>query len=103
MAGFARAPPFSFGSLSYVMRGVQPTLPRTGMDHRCCMNRPVTAGILIIALGVLSGCGEKPEPTPSSIPTTTDTGSARVDPEDPKAGLNTNRPDSMKDVKPGTP
>jgi hypothetical protein len=63
------------------------------------MNRYIIAGILVIALGVLGGCKDKPEPTPASIPTTSDSGAARVDPEDP----NTNRPDSMKDVKPGTP
>jgi hypothetical protein len=67
------------------------------------MNRFMTAGILGMVLSVLGGCGEKPEPTPGSVPTTSGTDAGRVDPEDPKAGLNTNRPDSMKDVKPGTP
>ncbi|HUG73756.1 MAG TPA: hypothetical protein VMK82_10050 [Steroidobacteraceae bacterium] len=37
--------------------------------------------------------------TPSSEPTTL-SGDAPLDAEDPKAGMNTQRPDSMDDVKP---
>lgn len=67
------------------------------------MSRALAAGILVIALGVLGACKERPEPTPASLPTASQTGAGRIDLEDPKAGTNTGRPDAMKDVKPGTP
>ena len=74
------------------------------------MNGPVPTALLVAAVAALSaGCGEKPTappPTPepqTSASVSSQTGGEKIDVEDPKAGLNTNRPDSIKDIKPGTP
>ncbi|MEO6080880.1 MAG: hypothetical protein ABIQ86_14085 [Steroidobacteraceae bacterium] len=72
------------------------------------MNRAITAAILLASLGTLVACAQKPDasstsPAATPPPGPTQSAPQRVDPEDPKAGTNTNRPDSMKDVKPGTP
>jgi hypothetical protein len=71
------------------------------------MNRLNTAALLSISLA-LGACAQKqdgPSNSSASTPPAGATQSApqRIDLEDPKAGTNTNRPDSMKDVKPGTP
>ncbi len=44
MAGFARAPPFSFGraAMSYVRRGFAPTLSRRTGVYSCVMKTPDT-------------------------------------------------------------
>jgi len=74
-------------------------------------NRAVSAGLAALAL--LVACAEQGENadrasdttvTPASVPTTL-SGDAPLDREDPEAGMNTRRPDSMDDVKPeqGTP
>jgi len=59
------------------------------------------AGALVVTLAVLGACDSRSTPPPAS-PEPSNTGAGRVDPEDPKAGTNTNRPDSIKDVKPGS-
>jgi len=66
------------------------------------MSRSIATGMLLVSLALLGGCGPGSpggNPPPSS-PEPSNTGTGRVDPEDPKAGTNTNRPDSIKDIKP---
>ena len=49
---------------------------------------------------MLSACGSPQPAAAPAQPTNTNTDSGDVNPEDPKAGLNTHRPDSATDVKP---
>ena len=58
---------------------------------------------LLVASLAVGACARKATEPSASQPGPAQSAPQRVDPEDPKAGLNTNRPDSMKDVKPGTP
>jgi hypothetical protein len=62
----------------------------------------------LLSLSLLIACAEQGSTddeaadtvvTPPSVPTTA-SGDAPIDPEDPEAGMNTRRPDSMDDVKP---
>jgi hypothetical protein len=69
-------------------------------------NRAVCAGLVSLALLVAcakqGGTGDSAADTtvtPPSVPTTL-SGDAPLDREDPEAGMNTQRPDSMDDVKP---
>lgn len=66
------------------------------------MNRFIITGFLIVSLALMSACGSKNPGgnPPSTSPEPSNTNTGRLDPEDPKAGTNTNRPDSIKDVKP---
>jgi hypothetical protein len=63
------------------------------------VNRFIASGMLVLALSALGACAQK-QPSSSTTPAPAPTDSAKVDPEDPKAGTNTARPDSIKDVKP---
>ena len=65
------------------------------------MNRFIPTGVLVVSMALLGACGSGSTPPPAS-PEPSNTNAGRVDPEDPKAGTNTNRPDSIKDVKPGS-
>jgi hypothetical protein len=60
----------------------------------------LVAGIVAASLAMLSACESRQSAAAPAQPTTTNTDSGDVDPEDPKAGLNTRRPDSATDVKP---
>jgi len=67
------------------------------------MKHTFAACVVVASLAVLSACSQRtPTGTPpsNSPEPSNSTGAARVDPEEPKAGTNTNRPDSIKDVKP---
>jgi len=70
----------------------------------------VPAVLLWASLAVMGACAPKvppnhapgdPEPPPRTSPEPTNSSASRIDPEDPQAGTNTRRPDSIKDVKPG--
>ena len=67
------------------------------------MRQAIAACAVVASLLALGACSQR---TPSGTPPSNSpepsnsTGAARVDPEEPKAGTNTNRPDSIKDVKP---
>ena len=69
------------------------------------MKCTIAASVVAASLLALGACSQR---TPSGAPPSNspepsnNTGAARVDPEEPKAGTNTNRPDSIKDVKPGS-
>ena len=73
------------------------------------MNRSPGIAILAISFAALAACApDQPGPTPVEPPSTVpppppQSGAPRVDPEDPKAGMNNNRPDTIKETKPGTP
>lgn len=63
------------------------------------------SAVVLVAL-LAAGCGEKPTappPAPEPQTSSSQTGGEKIDVEDPKAGMNTSRPDSIKDIKPGTP
>jgi hypothetical protein len=60
----------------------------------------LVAGIVAVSLVTLSACGSHQQAAAPPAPTSTNTDSGDVDPRDPKAGLNTQRPDSVTDVKP---
>jgi len=67
------------------------------------MKLTIAASVVAALLLALGACSQR---TPSGTPPSNspepsnNTGANRVDPEEPKAGTNTNRPDSIKDVKP---
>jgi hypothetical protein len=69
------------------------------------MKRLAPSAVFILVLVMASGCQEKPQPpaAPVPAPNVSPGGGERLDPADPKAGLNTNRPDSIKDMKPSRP
>jgi hypothetical protein len=81
-------------------------IPRTRL-------KAIGSTILAISIAALAACApDQPGPTPMEPPATvpppppqsaTDSATQRVDPEDPKAGMNNNRPDTIKETKPGTP
>ena len=69
--------------------------------------------LALIGLFTLVACGQRPDsaPAPSDgkvnadsamSKSTSDTAVGRADAEDPATGTNTARPDSPKDLKPGT-
>lgn len=63
------------------------------------MNRAVTAGVLAALLAAMGACAPRqPDAATNTAPAPDNSGD--VNPEDPKAGTNTNRPDSIGDVKP---
>jgi hypothetical protein len=64
------------------------------------MNRVICIGMLVALLAAVGACTREKPDAASTSPASSKTGSDRLDPEDPKAGMNTSRPDSMKDVKP---
>jgi len=61
-------------------------------------NRFPPVAALFAMLTIASACGPSQRASTTPAPAPADAG--KVDPEDPKAGLNTQRPDSIKDVKP---
>ena len=76
------------------------------------MKRVLTASLLCALMAAAVGCGQRqPEsaypaaPVSATVPTeSSDTGDT-LEADDPRAGTNTARPDSQKDIKPepGTP
>ena len=69
--------------------------------------------LALMGLVALSACGQRPESTPTPTGgevnagstldrSTSDTPAGQADAEDPKTGTNSARPDSPKDLKPGT-
>jgi len=75
------------------------------------MNKALALALLGIV--ALSACGNRPDPAPASADgklngASTVTGPAarssagQADAEDPKTGTNSERPDSPRDLKPGT-
>jgi hypothetical protein len=70
------------------------------------MKRLVTAGLLVAVAAAASGCGQN-QSTPTDTPAPPDTTATpeRLEADDPRAGMNNTRPDSVEDVKPepGTP
>ena len=69
------------------------------------MNRYYAAALLAVGIVIVGACGPSDDASTKAplAPTSTNTNSGDVNPADPKAGLNTNRPDSSKDVKPDQP
>lgn len=61
------------------------------------MKAAPTAALLVVALGAATACTPPTDPAPTPTPSESP---AKLDPEDPKAGMNTSRPDSIKDLKP---
>jgi hypothetical protein len=63
--------------------------------------------LLLVVAGAAAGCSQAPPPppatdtTPAAAPATPE----RLEADDPRAGMNNTRPDSVEDVKPepGTP
>jgi hypothetical protein len=66
------------------------------------MKKSPTFVLLVIAISAAAACGQKAPPTNSQPGTVTAQSPAQSDVEDPKTGTNTGRPDSPKDLKPGT-
>jgi PBP1b-binding outer membrane lipoprotein LpoB len=76
------------------------------------MQIPRLACVILVLALVASGCKKNADPDPAvsdagklnaGAPTSVtrpDTAATQVDPEEPKAGMNTARPDSLKDVTP---
>ena len=71
------------------------------------------SSLLLLALAVLAACAPKPGPTTTptegainsgstTTGSTSDVPTGQANAEDPKTGTNTGRPDSAKDLKPGT-
>lgn len=102
MAGFARTPPFSFARFPYRPTRAEGRIRQAPVQRRCirgAMKIPVI--VLMAMLAAVSGCGRQHAGPPPETPTTNpQTGSTKVDPESPKAGMNTSRPDSIQDVQP---
>jgi hypothetical protein len=77
------------------------------------MKRSLDVAIFTFLFVALAACApDQPGPSPMEPPTTvpppapqsaTEGATQRVDPEDPRAGMNNNRPDTLKETKPGTP
>ena len=66
------------------------------------MNKAATLALL--GLLTLTACGERTDSTGPAAPArpTSHTTTGQADVEDPKTGTNSARPDSPKDLKPGT-
>jgi len=66
------------------------------------MARFLPATALAVCAATIGACGHSTNTAPKApaAPTATNPDAGDVNPEDPKAGLNTNRPDSSEDVKP---
>jgi len=66
------------------------------------MNRYYAAALTSIGMAIVGACGPSNDAATKApaAATSTNTDSGDVNPQDPKAGLNTNRPDGDKDVKP---
>ena len=65
------------------------------------MNRYYAAALISVGMAIVGACGPSDDAATKApaAATSTNTNSGDVNPADPKAGLNTNRPDSAKDVK----
>jgi predicted small lipoprotein YifL len=77
------------------------------------MNRHIASAFLVLSLAAFAGCGQKPGPTPTPTEGKVNAGSTvagsssdvptgQANAEDPKTQTNSGRPDSAKDLKPGT-
>lgn len=68
------------------------------------MKRTTALVWLVMGLASLAGCDKTPGASPASAnpPATSETPTGQKDAEDPKTQTNTGRPDSPKDLKPGT-
>jgi hypothetical protein len=77
------------------------------------MNKALS--LAVIGLGALAACGQRPDPGPGPVSSDekvnadssvaespSGTPPAQADAEDPKTGTNEARPDSPRDLKPGT-
>ncbi|MET0280534.1 MAG: hypothetical protein ABW278_05335 [Steroidobacteraceae bacterium] len=63
------------------------------------MRRAAASAVLVAALGLSGGCNRQPDPQASTIPAPLPSKPADPEADDPKTGMNTERPDSPKDLK----
>jgi hypothetical protein len=63
------------------------------------IRRTLPMGFMVLTLAAAGACGQRSDEA-STIPAPPPADAGKTDPESPKAGTNTGRPDSMKDLKP---